>query len=67
VQTAYPVEDSGTLMSGPEEWRYDEGLEMLRVLRERISTETDPEKLKLLSEQCERIIRDTLAKKPRAA
>ena len=54
-------------MSGPEEWRYDERLEMLRVLRERISTETDPEKLKLLSEQCERIVRDTLAKKPRAA
>ena len=54
-------------MTGPGEWRYDERLEMLRVLRERISTETDHEKLKLLSEQCDRIVRDIVAKKPRAA
>jgi hypothetical protein len=54
-------------MTGPEESRYDERSEMLRVLRERISTETDPEKVKLLAEQCDRIVRDTVAKKPRAA
>ena len=34
-------------MTDPEEWHYDERVEMLRLLRERISTETDPEKLKL--------------------
>jgi hypothetical protein len=54
-------------MTDPEEGHHDERVEMLRVLRERILTQTDPEKLKLLSEQCERIPRDIVAKKPRAA
>jgi hypothetical protein len=47
--------------------RSEEQLQMLRTLRELIATETDPKKLKLLSEQCERIVQATGPKKPRAA